>query len=297
MTPLNLTRRNTVRFLRNFVFVALAIVLLGCAGVDPNLKIQASEQANPWTHLNLYNNPDNFQFAIVADRTGGHRPGVFVSAVKKLNLLKPEFVMSIGDLIEGGTEDEAELNRQWNEFDGFVNELQMPFFYVPGNHDISNEVMAKKWQQRFGKSYYHFAYRDVLFLCLNTEDTQRRCISNKQIEYFKKVLKANRNVRWTFVFMHQPVWKNEVLENWQRFESLLAGRPYTVFTGHSHEYSKSVRKGRRYYVLATTGGTGGDNKSADCQFDHIVWVTMTDDGPVMANLLLEGIAGDEPCTQ
>lgn len=286
-----------MRFLRNFVFVALAIVLLGCAGVAPDLKIQASEQANPWTHLNLYNNPDNFQFAIVADRTGGHRPGVFVSAVKKLNLLKPEFVMSIGDLIKGSTEDEAELNRQWNEFDGFVNELQMPFFYVPGNHDISNEVMAKKWQQRFGKSYYHFACRDVLFLCLNTEDTQRRCISNKQIEYFKKVLKANRNVRWTLVFMHQPVWKNEVLENWQRFESLLAGRPYTVFAGHFHEYSKSVRKGRRYYVLATTGGTGGDNKSADCQFDHIVWVTMTDDGPVMANLLLEGIADDEPCTQ
>ena len=175
--------------------------------------------------------------------------------------------------------------------------MAFQFIVVHTKPNISNEVMSKQWTQRFGKSYYHFAYRDVLFLCLNTEDTQRRCISNKQIEHFKKVLKANRNVRWTFVFMHQPVWKNEVLENWQRFESLLAGRPYTVFTGHSHEYSKSVRKGRRYYVLATTGGTGGDNKSADCQFDHIVWVTMTDDGPVMANLLLEGIADDEPCTQ
>ena len=25
------------------------------------------------------------------------------------------------------------------------------------------------------------------------------------------------------------------------------------------------------------------------EFDHVVWVTMTDDGPVLANLLLEGI--------
>ena len=27
--------------------------------------------ATPWTHLNYQNNPDDFQFAIVPDRTGG----------------------------------------------------------------------------------------------------------------------------------------------------------------------------------------------------------------------------------
>jgi len=90
-----------MRLLRNFLVAAGVIILSGCADVGPSLKIQTSGQTNPWTHLNLYNNPDNFQFAIVADRTGGHRPGVFADAVEKLNLLKPEFVMSIGDLIEG----------------------------------------------------------------------------------------------------------------------------------------------------------------------------------------------------
>ena len=29
----------------------------------------------PWTHLNFYNDPKNFKFAIVSDRTGGVRPG------------------------------------------------------------------------------------------------------------------------------------------------------------------------------------------------------------------------------
>ena len=288
-----------MRFLRDFVIVVMVTVLVGCAGVDPNLEIGVSKQANPWTHLDLYNDSDNFQFAIVSDRTGGHRPGVFASAVEKLNLLKPEFVMSIGDLIEGGIEDDDELNRQWDEFDGFVNKLQMPFFYVPGNHDISNEVMAQKWAERLGQSYYHFVYRNVLFLCLNTEDPSRRSISDRQIEYFRKVLKTNSNVRWTLVFIHQPVWKGEVLENWQKFELLLADRDYTVFAGHKHTYNKSIRNGRRYYVLATTGGSSGDqpNGLAKCKFDHVVWVTMTDDGPVMANLLLEGILNDEPCPQ
>jgi predicted phosphodiesterase len=291
-----------MRFLRNFVFIVLAVFFVGCAEVDPNLKIQVSKQANPWTHLNLHNNPDNFQFAIVSDRTGGHRPGVFADAVEKLNLLKPEFVISIGDLIEGYTKDEAELDHQWQEFDSLVNRLEMPFFYVAGNHDISNRVMAHKWRKRFGYGYYHFAYHDVLFLCLNTEDSAACNISEQQIRYFRKVLNRNKNVRWTLIFMHQPMWLGESRENWQKFESLLVNRPYTVFAGHLHTYSKFIRNGRLYYILATTGGQGKgeDGKLAgldECQFDHIVWVTMTDSGPVMANLLLEGILDDEPCQQ
>ena len=61
------------------------------------------EDLNPWSSLDLNNDPNNFQFAIVTDRTGGHRAGVFPDAIRKLNLLQPEFVISVGDLIEGGT--------------------------------------------------------------------------------------------------------------------------------------------------------------------------------------------------
>lgn len=294
---------NAIRPLRNFVVIALAIAFVGCAKVEPDLKIQVVGQKNPWTQLSLYNNPDNFQFAIVSDRTGGHRPGVFADAADKLNLLKPELVLSIGDLIEGYSEDDAELNRQWDEFDSLVNKLQMPFFYVPGNHDISNQVMAERWLHRLGRTYYHFVYRDVLFLCLNTEDPPESSVSDQQTEYFRNVLNTNSSVRWTLVFMHKPLWrKRETLENWQKFESLLTDRPYTVFAGHRHTYSKSVRNGRVYYILATTGGVGdGEGRKPagldECQFDHIVWVTMTDEGPLMANLLLEGILDDEPCPQ
>ena len=64
---------------------------------QPSVIIDKTGSVHPWNHLNLNNDPDNFQFAIVTDRTGGHRPGVFEDAVHKLNLLQPEFVMSVGD--------------------------------------------------------------------------------------------------------------------------------------------------------------------------------------------------------
>jgi hypothetical protein len=100
--------------------------------------------------------------------------------------------------------------------------------------------------------------------------------------------------------MHKPLWQHEHNKSWQKFESLLTDRAYTVFAGHEHRYNKSLRNRRRYYVLATTGGGGSGEEGEllglkECEFDHIVWVTMTDDGPVMANILLEGILDDEPC--
>ena len=296
------------------VLVVVALAFVGCARIDPNLKIQVAEGANPWTHLNLYNDPNNFQFAIVADRGGRIRKGVFSTAIDKLNLLKPEFVMCVGDLIEGYESDPLELNRQWDEFDALVNKLQAPFFYVPGNHDISHgkyEPMTKIWEKRLGASYYHFVYRGVLFLCVNTEDTEQTTISDTQVQYFKDVLNRNRSVRWTVVFMHKPLCTNrykvdgqmkvEHCENWDRFESLFAGRDYTVFAGHEHKYEKMIRNDMRYYTLATTGGVNGgpakfaeNGKLSSNLFDHVVWVTMTDKGPVMANLLLEGIQDDDP---
>ncbi len=245
--------------------------------------------------MNFNNDPDNFQFAIVSDRTGHHRTGVFNQAVDKLNLLRPEFVLCVGDLIQGKIEDEKELNTQWDEFDSLVNALDMPFFYLPGNHDISNEVMMDVWQKRLGRTYYHFVYKNVLFLCLNTEDYARRTITQQQLNYFSKALKKNRKVRWTFVFMHEPLFKREDGDNWQKLQKQLAKRQYTVFAGHEHTYQKAEFDGNNYYILSVTGAKEELAGLEQCQFDHIVWITMSENEPVIANLTLEGILTDEPC--
>jgi hypothetical protein len=42
-------------------------------------------------------------------------------------------------------------------------------------------------------------------------------------------------------------------------------------------------------MLATTGGKSKLGGAKEGEFDHLTWVTMKDSGPVVANLLLEGI--------
>ncbi|MCB0639194.1 MAG: metallophosphoesterase, partial [Lewinella sp.] len=268
---------------------------------EPLLQIDIPEGAKPWTSLDLNNEADNFQFIIVTDRTGGHRPGVFEDAVHKINLLQPEFVMSVGDLIEGYTDDVAQLDREWNEFTGFTDQLQMPFFYVPGNHDLTNAVQERVWEERFGPTYYHFVYRDVLFLCLNSEDQLRGAgrgtLSDEQFDYVQRVLAEHEEVRWTMLFMHQPLWLYEETERWREVEALLAERKHTVFVGHVHHYVKYERNNGRYYTLATTGGGSNLRGPQLGEFDHVTWVTMTEEGPIMANLALSGIWRDDVVTE
>lgn len=261
---------------------------------SPDLAIEAGDR-NPWTHLRLNDDPDHFHFAILSDRTGGHRAQVFSMAVEQLNLLQPSFVVTVGDLIEGYTKDKVKLASEWKEFQSYVHKLQMPFFYVPGNHDVTNPVGEAEWKDRFGRAYYHFVYKNVLFLCLNSSDPSEEKaelqISKEQLEYFQKVLDDNKTVRWTMVVMHKPMWIFEKVEKsgFPEMERMLQGRPYTVFAGHVHRYQKFVRHGMNYYMLSTTGGSSKMRGPRYGEFDHLVWVTMKKEGPVLANILLDGV--------
>src|SRR3990170_2339230 len=163
----------------------------------------------PWTSLAPLREPEEFRFVVVTDRTGDHRDGVFETAMPRINLVRPEFVVSVGDLIEGYSEDPAVLGRQWDEIQAAVGQLQMPFFYAPGNHDMSNEVMAEAWRARFGPSYYHFVYRDVLFVVLNSElfgmvhDPSKPLpgpwTQAEQMRWLEALLAEHAAARWTFV--------------------------------------------------------------------------------------------------
>jgi serine/threonine-protein phosphatase CPPED1 len=287
--------------MKHLVFGSVAAaVLVGAVALsqpaskiaDPAAALQIqSESRNPWTHLKLNNNPDDFQFAIVSDRTGGHREKIFSRAIEQLNLMQPEFVLSVGDLIEGYSTDRDKVHDQWREFQTFTARLQMPFFFVPGNHDLTNASQEKIWQEKFGRRHYHFTYKGVLFLILNTDDpAESSSLSEDQVKWAKQVLADNADARWTIVAYHKPIWNGDIVKNrWGEVEKALAGRNYTVFVGHVHRYQKFVRQGMNYYQLATTGGGSRLRGVRYGEFDHIVWVTMKPSGPILANIMLDGI--------
>jgi len=279
--------------------LSLIAFFLSCAyQTEPFIPGTVDDSAiTPWDKAELMRDASDFQFLIVSDRTGGMRPGVFAESIPKINALHPEFVISVGDLIDGYSTDSLYLDGQWQEFESILSGLERPFFRVPGNHDISNIWMANDWQRRYGPQYYHFVYKDVLFLVLNTDEDGMYGIRGEQIAYTRKVLADNQLVRWTMIFMHRPIWGYGDQAGYEHIEALLEDRPYTVFSGHHHHYKKSERNGRDHYVLATTGGGSYMRGPELGEFDHVTWVSMTEKGPDVVNLTLDGIISDDVVTE
>lgn len=309
--------------------LSLCVLLLaGCSAAPRPENAFAHDfppGATPWLHENFDSRAGQFRFAIVSDLTGGEREGIFDVAVAQLNLLRPEFVISVGDLIEGETDQPPLLRHEWEVFDGRAGELDAPFFHVGGNHDLTGFPLRQVWEERFGRRYYWFRYGDALFLVMDSEDHSPEkmdemfaarseairlfdagrdreaqasrymnmpermtgWIGQAQVDYFLDVLKAHEDVRWTFLFMHKPVWMRDGAKPFDAVEAALKDRPYTYFNGHFHSYSHTERLGRDYMILGTTGGS--QSATNEAAFDHITLVTVDDRGPAIATLRLDGI--------
>jgi len=283
---------------RRRVMTALALVIV--LSICSFAAAAKAPGAHPWTDKPVLEAADRFQFAIMADVTGGRRPDVLQTALKDLNLMQPAFVMCIGDLTEGYTEDPQEIRKQRDAMVKEMSGLDMRFYFLPGNHDLSNPTMVKEWDERFGRLYYSFVYHDALFLCLDTEDPPATRISAEQAQYACDQLKRYRHVRWTFVFLHKPMWLEADGMNdpgWQTIVKALAGRPHTVFAGHYHNYVQAKRNGRDYIVLSTTGGASEVRGPGVGEFDHITWVTLDGGEPAVANLALSGILPKDVVTE
>jgi hypothetical protein len=311
--------------------LAVGLSAIGCGAPgnqasEATFRAEVGSAAKPWSHEVFDDEDGDFTFAIFSDLNGGERDGIFEVAVEQLNLLRPELILSVGDLIDGGTEDLGRLADEWDWFDSRADRALAPVFYVGGNHDLTNLTMREVWEARYGARYYHFLYKDALFLVLDTEDhapgrmreiyeardtfielqaagygwedleettyfnMPERTNGNvgaTQSDYFLRVLADHPDVRWTFLFMHKPTWRSEADPEFVAIEKALADRPYTLFNGHLHTYDHTVRNGRDYLMLGTTGGS--QNARSDMAFDHLTLVRVTPEGPVIANLRMDGI--------
>jgi len=189
-------------------------------------------EAKPWTNKEFQNDPANFHFLIIGDRTGGHNIlGTFKLAINQINLLLPEFVINVGDLIEGYSDNKAKLNTEWNEVDAMLNTLEMPFFRTTGNHDIANRVAQQVWKDRYGVLYYHFIYKNVLFVVLDTEDPPRETPPGME----EKIETYNR------LQTEDPAKAKAMLAEFMSDKSVVAGLAQPiVFSAEQMAYLKKV---------------------------------------------------------
>jgi predicted phosphodiesterase len=229
------------------------------------------------------------RFAIIGDRTGGHQEGVYGQIISAVEREKPEFVITVGDQIEGYTEDTTTLNRQWQEYKSIVSGLSMPLHLVPGNHDISTNSQLGPYLANAGLPYYSFDHKGMHFVVLDASRWESSAeLPSEQLEWLAADLSKAGDARQTFVFYHRPFWYGTTTD----------GRPDTlhrlfvkygvdaVFSGHLHQYFGGTCDGIKYTVVGSSGG--GAEPGPTGILYHWAMVTADDEDLTIVPVLLDG---------
>lgn len=232
--------------------------------------------------LPLPGEDDAFVFAVFGDRTGGPELGINVlaDAVRDVNLIEPDLVMTVGDMIQGYNHTGAWMG-QMREFKGVMGELLCPWFPVAGNHDIYWRGPGKpegeheaSYEMHFGPLWYSFSHKDSHFIILYTDESNpetgeknfnkptSQVMTQEQKDFLDEALERGKDATHQFVFVHHPRWLGRNYgSDWNdnvHPKLVEAGNVRAVFAGHihrmRHDFGPDGNDGIEYVALATVGG-------------------------------------------
>jgi len=231
------------------------------------------------------------RFAILGDRTGEAQPGVYEQIVARIERLKPDFVMTVGDMVEGPAPDKAALEARWLEYKSIVEPLSAPIHFTPGNNDLSTDDDVGAWISHTGNlPYYSMDIEGLHFIVLdNSRWITIEEFPDEQISWLINDLDYHADAGRTFVFLHVPFWYRTVAD----------ARPDTlhnifakygvdgVFTGHFHRYFTGEFDGVKYTGVGSSGGAA-EPHPGDLDY-HFVWVTVSDKEVSIAPMQINGV--------
>ena len=232
-----------------------------------------------------------FHFVVMGDNRPSYKcqPYVYYKITKQISDLKPDFIVSTGDIIAGYNDDPAVIDSMYQQFlDASKSISYIPLYIAPGNHEgIYEKNIRPIFLKYFKKTYQSFTYDNSYFIILDTDEpNQKRQIAGKQLRWLKSQLnKANKKgYKHIFVFLHHPLYPKiehigNSLDKYPQERDKLAKLfkdkgVETVFAGHVHIYNDSVINGLHEII---TGGAGAPlyaKTYKDGGFYHFLYITI-----------------------
>lgn len=244
-----------------------------------------------------------FHFAVLSDRTGGHTEGVYPRVIEEIALLNPDFVVTVGDHIEGYGEDTERAVAEWDTVLAMIAGLGAPVYMTPGNHDIWSDASRELYVEKTGRSpYYSFDRAGVHFVILDNSTIESWDeLAEDQREWLVSDLERSREARRTFVFAHKPFWASTLAMGAEDplHPVFLEHGVDAVFCGHLHHYFSGEYDGIQY---VTVGSSGGSMYRAETEpvergeFFQFAWVTVTENDHEVAVVHLGNVYGDDVST-
>lgn len=223
-----------------WLWIASGAALLGLAGFAG--RSSSTEPTN------------DFRFSILGDRTGDAEPQVYESVWRDVSALHPDFVINVGDTIQGGNDATAEA--EWRALRPLWDRSKLPQFFTPGNHDIWSDISRRIYEKETGHpAFYGFNYQDAHFTVLDNSQTEN--LSGQQMEFLERDLQQNKGRDPKFVLFHKPFWLIPIKFQSSQFPFHQLIQRYGVryvISGHGHQYVRAVQDGIVYLEAGSSGG-------------------------------------------
>lgn len=165
------------------------------------------------SHLNQDEAQCNSPFAVNRLANGRMR-----YVVRDINNRDVDFVIHLGDLIHPVPAVKDLYLEAAGRFLKQVDELKVPLYLTPGNHDIGDKPMpwapvgvvtddyVSLWQQTFGDHYYSFDHKGIHFVVINSQlMNSGLAVEQEQKEWLEKDLRNNKGKR-VFLSTHYPLF-------------------------------------------------------------------------------------------
>jgi hypothetical protein len=186
-------------------------------------------------------------------------------AVAKIGALpqKPAFIIHTGDITH------VSKPEQFDGADAAIGKAGLDTFYVPGEHDILDEMPGNAFLERYGKrlqaagtGWYSFDQNGVHFVGLvnvaNLKAGGLGTLGAKQLAWLADDLKGKSPSTPIVLFAHIPLWT--VAQNWgwgtdDAAQVLNLIRPFgsvTVLNGHVHQVMQKIEGAVTFHTARST---------------------------------------------
>jgi predicted phosphodiesterase len=199
---------------------------------------------------------NNFHFSIIGDRTGGANPEIYDRVWREVDLLHPDFVINVGDTIEGGSDQRAEqdwaaLRPIWTRYKKY------PLYFTPGNHDVFSDASRKLYEKETGRpASYSFNHQNAHFTVLDNSGSDE--LPEAQVEFLRRDLEQNKERSPKLILFHRPFWIPFVIFKNREFPFHQIAKKYGVayvICGHMHQFMRMEQDGVVYMVVGSSGAS------------------------------------------
>ena len=195
------------------------------------------------------------RFVILGDRTGEVVPGIYEAVWRQIAAAKPAFVVGVGDSIQGL--DDATAEKEWIDFGHLRDPFRsIPYYAVPGNHDVWSEASAKLFVKYSGHPLdYGFDKGPAHFTIL--DNSRNDALQPEEIAFLERDLKAHEAQPVKFIVSHRPSWLLNVVVGSPNFPLHQLADKYGVHyvvAGHVHEMMRAKLGSVEYISAPSAGG-------------------------------------------